>query len=113
MFTLRLRKRKKWGNYTTGIVNAYNEKEKALFIGREILKIGKTIMDQEQAHKLDLDTLRFIVKMFPVKVENKETGAVVPKVNIIVGYKVDSYEKELAGSTARKKRKEARKQSNP
>ena len=93
MFTLR--RKKKYRQVQSGIVSA-NQKEIALYIGRQILQFRKQVLDFEQEYRLNLGTLRYIVGMRPVR----EPGR--PRmVEISVGYKVDSYRSEWAGKTKR------------
>lgn len=94
MFTLR--RKKKYGQTQKGVVSA-NQKEIALFIGRQILQFRKQVLDFEQEYRLNLGTLRYIVGMRPVRESGKP-----PMVEIVVGYKVDSYRSERSGETKRK-----------
>ena len=84
-------RRKKYGQYSTGFLIGNNEKQKALYIGRRILELLKQVKDFEPGYKLDMRTLRFIVSDRPVKDPDGVEGR-----SILVGYKVTSYEKELA-----------------
>ena len=84
-------RRKKYGQYSTGFLIGNNEKQKALYIGRRILELMKQVRDFESDYKLDMKSLRFIVSDRPVKDPDGVEGR-----SILVGYKVSSYEKELA-----------------
>ena len=54
-------------------------------------------------YKLDMESLRFTVSITPVRDRDG-----IEKQCIIVGYKVDSYEKEWAGETKRENLKALR-----
>ena len=86
---LQLRRRKKYSQQTIGLIQGNNEKQKALFIGRNILNLMKNVQDFIQDKKLDPGSMRFVVGDEPIIDSEGKEGR-----RIVVGYIIESREKE-------------------